>query len=71
MKRIDELFFVHRARSGLFTDYKPGQVAYIGNGMSDNAVVGFVTPRRTTRCSSFAVSPCPLSVKPPYNYPHL
>ena len=44
MKRIDQLFVVHRARSGLFVDYDAGQVAYVGNSLGDNAVVGFVNP---------------------------
>ena len=44
MKRIDELFVIHRARSGLFSEYTAGQVAYVGNSLGDNAVVGFVTP---------------------------
>lgn len=44
MKRIDELFVVHRARSGLFRRYKPGNVPYIGNGFKNNAVVGYVAP---------------------------
>lgn len=44
MKRIDDQFAVHRARSGLFTNYEPGEVAYVRNSTSDNAVVGFVTP---------------------------
>jgi hypothetical protein len=44
MKSIEELFVLHRARSGLFSEYEPGEVAYVGNGLGDNAVVGFVTP---------------------------
>ena len=44
MKPIDELFYLHRARSGLYSEYEQGDVAYIGNGLTDNAVVGFVTP---------------------------
>jgi hypothetical protein len=44
MKSIENLFHLGRARSGLFSEYKKGDVAYIGNGLSDNAVVGFVTP---------------------------
>ena len=44
MKRIDQLFVVHRARSGLFADYDAGKVAYVGNSLGDNAVVGFVKP---------------------------
>jgi hypothetical protein len=44
MKQIEELFIPHRAKSGLFSEYQRGDVAYIGNGLADNAVVGFVTP---------------------------
>src|SRR3982074_1454084 len=44
MKPIEELFHLHRAKSGLFSEYETGDVAYIGNGLTDNAVVGFVTP---------------------------
>lgn len=44
MKTIEELFVIHRARSGLFKDYKAGQTAYVGNGLSNNAIVGFVNP---------------------------
>jgi len=44
MKPIEELFVVHRARSHLFSDYAAGRVAYVGNGLGDNAVVGFVEP---------------------------
>lgn len=44
MKTIEELFVLHRAKSGLFSEYVPGDVPYIGNGLADNAVVGFVTP---------------------------
>lgn len=44
MKPIDGLFNLHRARSGLFSDYEKGDVAYIGNGLTDNAVIGFVAP---------------------------
>lgn len=45
MKQIEELFNLHRAKSGLFSEYEKGDIAYVGNGgMADNAVVGFVTP---------------------------
>jgi hypothetical protein len=44
MKRIEELFLIKRARSHLFSEYEPGDVAYVGNGFTDNAVVGFVKP---------------------------
>jgi hypothetical protein len=49
MKRVDDLFVLHRAKSGLFTEYEPGPVAYIGNGFDDNATVGFVTPLANDR----------------------
>ena len=55
MKAIDELFTLHRARSGLFSEYEKGDVAYVGNGgLSDNAVNGFVTPLPTDKVFDFA-----------------
>lgn len=69
MKRIDELFTVHRARSGLFTDYEPGQIAYVGNSLDDNAVVGFVEPLpkdKIFKSRSIAVSAfCQATVQAP------
>jgi len=44
MKRIDEVFDLHRAKSDIFSRYELGDTAYIGNGLSDNAVVGLVKP---------------------------
>lgn len=44
MKSIETLFHLHRAKSGLFSEYGQGDVAYVGNGLSNNAVVGFVKP---------------------------
>lgn len=44
MKRIDQVFTLHRAKSDLFSKYRGGSVAYVGNGLSDNAVLGLVTP---------------------------
>jgi hypothetical protein len=44
MKALEQLFLVHRARSGLFTEYVAGDVAYVGNTIADNSVVGYVTP---------------------------
>ncbi len=49
MKRIDAVFDLHRAKSDLFSRYKVGTVPYVGNGLSDNAVVGLVTPLPTDR----------------------
>jgi hypothetical protein len=53
MKKIEEIFHLHRAKSGLFSDYKKGNVAYVGNGLANNAVVGFVTPLADDKVFSF------------------
>ena len=53
MKRLDEIFIPHRARSDLFSRYAPGDVPYVGNGLADNAVVGLVTPLDTDRVFEF------------------
>lgn len=69
MKRIDELFVVHRARSDIFRKYEPGDVPYVGNGLSDNAVVGLVKPRAGDKVFDFrgiAISAfCEASVQQP------
>jgi hypothetical protein len=44
MTPIESLFTLHRARSGLFSKYESGDVPYVGNGLANNAVVGFVRP---------------------------
>ena len=44
MPRIDELFIVHRASAGLFSDYEPGAIAFVSNGSDFNGVTGFVEP---------------------------
>jgi hypothetical protein len=44
MTTIDDLFCIHRARSGLFSAYEAGSVAYISNTSDHNGVVGFVEP---------------------------
>ena len=54
MKRIDDLFNIHRARSDIFSRYEPGNVPYVGNGLSDNAVVGLVKPLKTDKVFDFA-----------------
>jgi hypothetical protein len=53
MKRLDEIFKIHRGKSGLFGDYTPGDTAYVGNGLSNNAVVGFVSPLPKDRIFDF------------------
>ena len=54
MKRIDDLFNIHRARSDIFSRYQLGKVPYIGNGLSDNAVVGLVKPMSKDKVFKFA-----------------
>jgi len=53
MKRIDEMFNVHRAQSEIFSLYKPGDIPYVGNGLSDNAVMGLVKPLPGDRVFEF------------------
>ena len=53
MVPIEKLFFLHRAKSGLFSDYEPGDIAYIGNGFVSNAVVGFVSAIQGDRVFKF------------------
>lgn len=54
MKRIDEVFNLHRARSDIYPRYKSGSVPYIGNGLSDNAVIGLVKPLPNDKVFKFA-----------------
>jgi hypothetical protein len=44
MKKIEDWFIIHHARSGILANYKPGNVPYLANGLSDNAVATYVTP---------------------------
>lgn len=53
MKPIDSLFKTHRARSGLPSQYSPGDVAYVGNGLGNNGVLAFVNPRPRDRVFEF------------------
>jgi len=53
MKPIEDLFHLHRGRSGLFSEYEAGDVAYVGNGLADNAVVGFVKPLEGDKVFNF------------------
>jgi hypothetical protein len=69
VKRIDAVFNLHRAKSDLFSRYNGGNVPYVGNGLSDNAVVGLVAPLpkdRVFRFVGIAVSAfCEASVQAP------
>lgn len=53
MKRLDTLFIVHRAKSSLLSQYDPGDVPYVRNGLSDNGVRALVTPLKTDRVFTF------------------
>lgn len=69
MKPVEQLFLVHRARSGLFSEYDPGDVAYVGNSSEDNGVVGYISPLpkdRVFRTRSIVVTAfCDATVQPP------
>ena len=66
---VGDLFHVRRAKSGLFSDYQPGPVAYIRNGLVDNGIDGYVTPRPTDKvfqCKAVVVSAfCEATVQTP------
>lgn len=53
MKRIDEVFSLHRGRSDVFTRYEPGDVPYVGNGLTDNAVLGLVKSKPIDKVFDF------------------
>jgi hypothetical protein len=69
MKPIQEVFNLHRAKSGLFSDYEPGDVAFVGNGLGDNAVLGYVAPLakdRVFNCRAIVISAfCEATVQMP------
>jgi hypothetical protein len=44
MARIEELFRPQTARASSFTNYDPGDVAYVTNGFRNNGVLGFAKP---------------------------
>ena len=53
MKPLCKVFVPHRAKSGLFSDYLRGEVAYVGNSLACNAVVGYVKPLPEDRVFNF------------------
>jgi len=53
MKSIEELFIVHHAKSGAYSEYESGEVAYLTNGFTNNAVVGYVTPNAKDKVFKF------------------
>lgn len=69
MKRLEEVFELHRSRSDVFSKYIPGEVAYVGSGLSDNGVVGWVKPKsgdKVFRFRGIAVSAfCEATVQVP------
>lgn len=44
MRPISEIFDLQRAKSGLLSQYEAGDIAYVGNGLTDNGVLAYVTP---------------------------
>lgn len=44
MPTLNEIFYLHRAKSDLYSEYAPGTTAYIGNTIADNGVMGYITP---------------------------
>jgi hypothetical protein len=55
----------------LFSDYEPGDIAYIGNGFSNNGVVGYVTPLKTDRVFNFRAVVVSAFCEVTVNFPHL
>ena len=53
MPRIDDIFTPHTARSLGFERYRPGDVAYVSNGLRDNGIIGFVKPKPTDKLFTF------------------
>jgi hypothetical protein len=53
MKRIDDLFHVHKGQSSLFREYDPGRVIYVTNSSDANGVLGFVEPLDTDKVFDF------------------
>ena len=66
---VEDLFHVRRAKSGLFSDYEPGPVAYIRNGLANDGIVGYVKPLPTDKvfqCKAVVVSAfCEATVQTP------
>lgn len=44
MLKLEDLFIVHRAQSGILSKYSPGEIPYLANGFKENAVAAYVTP---------------------------
>jgi len=53
MKRVDELFKIHRSQSHTISRYEAGDVAYVASGLSDNGVSAWVKPLRGDRVFKF------------------
>ena len=59
MNRIEDIFIIHTAKSGTFASHALGSVPFISNGLSNNGVVGLVTPEpndKVFRVPSICVS---------------
>ena len=44
MKRLDNIFRFHTARSQAYGDHLAGNTSFVSNGFSNNGVLGYVTP---------------------------
>jgi hypothetical protein len=53
MPSIEDIFIPHNARSAAFRAHKPGEIAFITNGLKRNGVVGFVRPMPQDRVFQF------------------
>jgi hypothetical protein len=45
MVTIEQVFKPHTARSVGYENYQPGDTAFVTNGLRDNGIVGYVTPK--------------------------
>jgi len=69
--KLDDLFIFHAAKSKGFEDYQNGDVAFITNGLRNNGIQGYVTPKERDRIFNFEgiclSAFCEATVhKPPY-----
>jgi hypothetical protein len=53
MPTIEDIFQPHTASAAGFSNYPPGDVAFVTNGFRDNGVLGFVQPRSSDEVFDF------------------
>ena len=54
MTRLDDVFTVHTARSVAYEVHEQGPIPFISNGLSNNGVVGLVSPEPRDRVFHFS-----------------